>query len=80
MWTLNCFETGLAYLWTMSDMVKYRAAIWSFFKLTALYFTMSIDLLLQNCAVIILGQARDIWLRNSDELTFTKGKINTEKA
>ena len=27
--------------WTMSDMVKYRAAIWSFLKLTALYFTMS---------------------------------------
>ena len=25
----------------MSDMVKYRAAIWSFLKLTALYFTMS---------------------------------------
>ena len=28
-------------LWTMSDMVKYRAAIWSFLKLMALYFTMS---------------------------------------
>ena len=28
-------------LWTMSDMVKYRAAILSFLKLTALYFTMS---------------------------------------
>ena len=28
----------------MSDMVKYRAAIWSFLKVTALYFTMlSID-------------------------------------
>ena len=27
--------------WTMSDMVKCRAAIWSFLKLTALYFTMS---------------------------------------
>ena len=27
--------------WTMSDMVKYRAAIWSFLRLTALYFTMS---------------------------------------
>ena len=25
----------------MSDMVKYRAAIWSILKLTALYFTMS---------------------------------------
>ena len=25
----------------MSDMVKYRATIWSFLKLTALYFTMS---------------------------------------
>ena len=25
----------------MSDMVKYRAAIWSFLKLTALHFTMS---------------------------------------
>ena len=29
-------------LTTMSDMVKYRAAIWAFLKLTALYFTMSI--------------------------------------
>ena len=28
-------------IWTMSDMVKYRATIWSFLKLTALYFTMS---------------------------------------
>ena len=27
--------------WTMPDMVKYRAAIWSFLKLTALYFTIS---------------------------------------
>ena len=27
--------------WTMSDMVKYRAAIWSFLKLTAPYFIMS---------------------------------------
>ena len=27
--------------WTKSNMVKYRAAIWSFLKLTALYFTMS---------------------------------------
>ena len=27
--------------WTMSDMVKYRAAIWSFLKLKALYFTVS---------------------------------------
>ena len=27
--------------WTMSDMVKYRAAIWSFLKLTALYFAKS---------------------------------------
>ena len=24
--------------WTMSDMVKYRAALWSFLKLTALVF------------------------------------------
>ena len=34
--------------WTMSDMVKYRAAIWSFLKLTALYFTMS-DIVHHKC-------------------------------
>ena len=36
------------YVWTsMSDMVKYRAAIWSFLNHTALYFTMS-DIVHEN--------------------------------
>ena len=41
MWTLNCFETGLAYLWTMSNMVKYRAVSFKKDQIAALYFTMS---------------------------------------
>ena len=32
--------TGKILSWTMSDMVKYRATIWSFLKSMALYFTM----------------------------------------
>ena len=33
---IACFQE-----WTMSDMVKYRAALWSFFNSLPLYFTMS---------------------------------------
>ena len=36
--------------WTMSDMVKYRAAIWSFLKLTALYLTISDIVYIPFCA------------------------------
>ena len=54
-------------LWTMSDMVKYRAAIWSFLNLTALYFTMSDivhtawnanDVMYLGCLPSILGNFR----------------------
>ena len=31
-------KSSKGWLWTMSDMVKYRAALWSFLKLTALVF------------------------------------------
>ena len=36
--------------WTLSDMAKYRAAIWSFLKLTTLYFTM-FDIVHRSCWV-----------------------------
>ena len=40
----------------MSDVVKYRTAIWSFLKLTALYFTMSDIVLMVNILCNYLNQ------------------------
>ena len=45
---------GNVHAWTMVDMVKYRATIWSFLKLTALYFTMSSDIV-HSATVIQVG-------------------------
>ena len=40
MYLVAILGLGIRQGWTMSHMVKFRAAIWSFLKLTALYFTM----------------------------------------
>ena len=41
MYLVAILGLGIRQGWTMSHMVKSRAAIWSFLKLTALYFIMS---------------------------------------